>query len=139
MKEQLMDTKAALADIPGTYVFDGAQHRQGLRLNLFCKSLDDKHSRERFRQDPEQYLAGHALSDEQLAAVRSRDWLTMLSLGGNIYYLFKLAIFDGWSMQHAGAAMSGTGMSGEEFRQMMLGGGRPIEGWRSRKEKACHG
>lgn len=23
MKEQLMETKAALADIPGTYVFDG--------------------------------------------------------------------------------------------------------------------
>lgn len=138
MKEQLMKTKAALADIPGTYVFDGTQHRQGLRLNLFCKSLDDKHNRERFRQDPEQYLADHAMSDEQLVAVRSRDWLTMLSLGGNIYYLFKLAIFDGWSMQHAGAAMSGTGMSVEEFRQMMLGGGRPIEGWRSRKE-ACHG
>lgn len=134
MMEQLSATRAALADIPGTYVFDGAQHRLGLRLNLFCKSLDVRDNRESFRRDPERYLAGHELSDEQLAAVRSRDWLGMLSLGGNIYYLFKLAIYDGLSMQHAGAAMSGTGMTVDEFRQMMLDGGRPIEGWRSRKE-----
>ncbi|WP_245587279.1 protocatechuate 4,5-dioxygenase subunit alpha [Comamonas composti] len=134
----LMATRAGLADIPGTYVFDGEQHRLGLRLNLFCKSLDDSRNRERFRQNPQQYLGSHALSAEQLAAVRSRDWLAMLRLGGNIYYLFKLAIFDGWSMQHAGAAMSGTGMSVDEFRQMMLGGGRSIEGWRSRRE-AAHG
>ena len=34
--------------------------------------------------------------------------------------------------------MSGTGMTVEEFRQMMLDGGRPIEGNRSKGERA-HG
>ena len=129
-----MSTAAAFADIPGTYVFDGKHHRLGYHLNMFCKSLDDSGNREQFRQDAAQYLSGHALSAPQVAAVHARDWLAMLRLGGNIYYLFKLAIFDGLSMQHAGAAMSGTGMTVEAFRQMMLGGGRSIEGQRSRGE-----
>jgi protocatechuate 4,5-dioxygenase alpha chain len=59
-------------------------------------------------------------------------------LGGNIYYMFKLAIFDGLSMQHLGAAMSGTDMTVDQFRQMMLDGGRTIAGNRSKKEQ-CNG
>ena len=39
------------------------------------------------------------------------------------------------TMQQAGAAMSGTGMTEEAFKQMMLDGGRPIEGNRSKSEK----
>ena len=58
----------------------------------------------------------------------------MLRVGGNIYYTWKIAAFDRVSMQAAGAAMSGTGMTEDEFRQMMLAGGRPIEGNRSKKE-----
>ena len=67
-----------------------------------------------------------------------RDWLGLLRLGGNIYYTFKLAACDGLTMQHVGAEMSGTGMTVEDFRQMMLDGGRPIDGNRSRRERA-HG
>ncbi len=133
-----MSTHAALQDIPGTYIFDGTQHRLGYHLNMFCKSLDDSGHREQFRRDATQYLSRHALSAEQSAAVQARDWLAMLRLGGNIYYLFKLAIFDGLTMQHAGAAMSGTGMTVDDFRQMMLAGGRSIDGMRSRQEVA-HG
>ena len=75
------------------------------------------------------------MSESQAAAVRSRDWLAMLRLGGNIYYTFKLAIFDGLTMQHAGAAMSGCGMTVDEFRAMMASGGRSIVGNRSRRER----
>ena len=50
----------------------------------------------------------------------------MLQLGGNIYYTLKLAAFDGVSVQQVGGMMSGV--SGEEFAQMMINGGRPIEG-----------
>jgi len=123
-------------DIPGTYVFDGAHHRLGYPLNMFCKSLDVAGNREQFRADPEDYATRFALSKEQGDAVRCRDWLGMLRLGGNIYYTFKLAIFDGLSMQHVGAAMSGTGMTVEDFRQMMSNGGRSIAGNRSRMEQA---
>ena len=38
------------------------------------------------------------------------------------------------TMQGIGAAMSGTGMSEAAFRQMLLDGGRPIEGNRSKGE-----
>jgi protocatechuate 4,5-dioxygenase alpha chain len=123
-------------DIPGTYVFDGQHNRLGYQLNMFCKTLDLASNRELFRQDPAQYLDRFPITDAQRRAVLERDWLGMLRLGGNIYYTFKLAIFDGMSMQHAGAAMSGTGMTVEDFRAMMAAGGRPIEGNRSRLENS---
>ena len=70
----------------------------------------------------------------QRKAVLKRNWLGLLRPGGNIYYTFELAAFDGLTMQQIGALMSGTGMNEEEFKQMMLDGGRPIEGNRSKKE-----
>src|SRR5450631_57072 len=121
-------------DVPGTYVFDGRRYRDGYYLNMFCKSLDSVEHRAAFRDNPITYLAGFPMSEAQLDAVRSRDWLGMLRLGGNIYYTFKLAIFDGLTMQHVGAAMSGCGMTVEEFRAMMVAGGRPILGNRSKTE-----
>jgi protocatechuate 4,5-dioxygenase alpha chain len=122
-------------DIPGTYVFDGAHCRLGYHLNMFCKSLDLPANRAAFRADPHGYVAGFPMTAEQSRAIFERDWLGMLRLGGNIYYTFKLAILDGLTMQHAGAAMSGNGMTVEAFRAMMVNGGRPIEGNRSKKNK----
>ena len=121
-------------DIPGTYVQDSVQLRRGYHLNMFCMSLNDAGNRDAFRADEAAYLDRFPMTDAQRRAVLARDWLGMLRLGGNIYYTFKLATFDGLTMQHVGAAMSGTGMTVEEFRQMLLDGGRPIEGNRSRKE-----
>jgi protocatechuate 4,5-dioxygenase alpha chain len=128
-------------DVPGTYVFDGAHQRKGYWLNMFCKSLDTASQRDEFRADPGAYLARFPLSEAQRDAVMQRDWLGLLRLGGNIYYTFKLAIFDGLSMQHVGAAMSGTGMTVDEFRHMMVCGGRRPEGMRSLREngEAAHG
>jgi protocatechuate 4,5-dioxygenase, alpha chain len=130
-----MNTRPDYLDIPGTYVFDGEHHRKGYHLNMFCKSLDVAAHRDEFRENPQAYLDKFAMTAEQRQAVLERDWLGMLRLGGNIYYTFKLAIFDGLSMQHAGAAMSGNGMTVEQFRQMMLGGGRPIAGNRSKRDQ----
>lgn len=113
-------------DIPGTYVFDGTHSRKGYALNMFCMSLNDSANRDAFRADPSGYLDQHALSAEQREAVETRNWLGMLQLGGNIYYTFKLAIFDGLTMQQVGAMMSGV--SPEEFTQMMIDGGRPVDG-----------
>lgn len=58
----------------------------------------------------------------------------MLQLGGNVYFTFKLAAFDGMNMQDLGAAMSREGMTGDEFRQLMIKGGRPIDGNRYQSE-----
>jgi protocatechuate 4,5-dioxygenase alpha chain len=117
-------------DIPGTYVFDGAHCRKGYPLNMFCMSLNEAENREAFRADPEAYLDRFPMTPAQRQAVRDRDWLGMLRLGGNIYYTFKLAIFDGLSMQGVGAEMSGV--TEAEFQEMMISGGRSVEGNRSR-------
>ena len=113
-------------DIPGTYVFDGRRSQQGYQLNMFCMSLNAEANRERFRADERAYLDGFDLTSQQRRAVLERDWLGMLQLGGNIYYTFKLAALDGLSMQDVGGAMSGV--SGGEFAQMMIDGGRPVDG-----------
>ena len=114
------------ADIPGTYVFDGEHSRKGYRLNMFCMSLNEAANRELFAQDESAYLEGRGLTPEQRKAVLDRDYLELLKLGGNIYYTFKIAMFDRRSMQYVGGQMSG--MTEEEFKEMMIGGGRSIEG-----------
>jgi len=117
-----MNDSAAFADIPGTYVMDGAHCRRGYHLNMFCMSLNEQRNRNRFREDEKAYLDDFPISPEQRQAVLTRDWLGLLRLGGNIYYTFKLAIFDGISMQALGGLMSG--ISKAEFQQMMVAGGR---------------
>lgn len=125
-------------DIPGTYVMDGEHCRKGYHLNMFCMSLNKAENRDTFRKDEAAYLDQFKLTREQRQAVLDRDWLGLLRLGGNIYYTFKLAIFDGLSMQYVGGAMSG--ITEEEFRQMMIHGGRPIEGNRSKtQQENTHG
>jgi len=121
-------------DIPGTYVQDGEHCRKGYHLNKFLMTLNKADCREAFRADEAGYLGGFKLTDEQRKAVLERQWLTMLQLGGNVYFTFKLAAFDGMNMQDLGGAMSREGMTGEQFRQLMLDGGRPVEGNRYKSE-----
>lgn len=113
-------------DIPGTYVFDGRRSRAGYHLNMFCMTLNEAANRDAFKADPEAYMSGFKMTDAQRRAVVDRDYLEMLRLGGNIYYTFKIAICDGRSMQYVGGDMSG--ISEDQFRQMMISGGRSIEG-----------
>lgn len=129
-----MNQPPDIHDIPGTYVFDKDHSRLGYHLNMFCMSLNEEANRERFRADPDAYLDGFRMSAAQRRAVVERDWLGMLQLGGNIYYTFKLAIFDRISMQAVGGAMSG--ISEEEFREIMLTGGKDPFGVPRRKSAA---
>lgn len=120
-------------DIPGTIVFDAERSRQGYSLNMFCMSLMKAENRAAFKADERAYLERFPMTSEQREAVLARDWNRMLELGGNIYFTAKLAATDGLSFQQIAAKM--TGMSQEQYAQMMLSGGRPIEGNRSRKEQ----
>ena len=121
-------------DIPGTYVMDSQHCRAGYHLNMFCMTLNKAENRAAFKADEAAYVNQFPLTDAQKKAVLERDWLGMLQLGGNIYYTFKIAAYDGRSMQYVGGAMSSV--SEEEFRQMMVAGGRSVEGNRSKKEQA---
>jgi len=113
-------------DIPGTFVFDADRARIGYHLNQFCISLGKAAGRDAFAADPEGCLARYPMSDDQKQAVRDRDWNRMLELCGNIYYTSKLAAFDGINFQDLAGLM--TGMGRDAYRQMMVDGGRPIEG-----------
>ena len=127
-----MTTPKEYDDIPGTYVFDADRSREGYHLNMFCISLRLEKNRDAFRSDPEIYLAKFPMSEDQAQAVRDRAWNHMLSLGGNIYYTSKLAAFDGINFQNLAAMM--TNMKTEDYREMMVNGGRSIEGNRYKSE-----
>lgn len=100
--------------IPGTLLFDGVLARRGLALNKLCYSFNHAANREAFRQDPGAYCERFGLDAEQKDAVLRRDVLALLNVGGNIYYLAKLAGIFGLSMQDIGAQQ--TAMTTEQFR-----------------------
>jgi protocatechuate 4,5-dioxygenase alpha chain len=120
-------------DVPGTTIFDAEQARIGYHLNMFCMSLMKAPNRERFRANQRAYLDEWPMSEEQKQAVLARDYNRMIANGGNIYFLAKLFASDGKSFQYAAASM--TGMSQEEYAQMMLNGGRSPEGNRYKGER----
>lgn len=119
-------------DIPGTTVFDAQRSRQGYHLNMFCMSLMKADNRAAFKADQDAYLQRFPMTPEQRDAVSKRDWNRMIALGGNIYFTAKIAATDGLSFQQIAAKM--TGMTQEDYAKMMLAGGRPVEGNRSKSE-----
>ena len=109
-------------DVPGTTIFDAEQSRMGYWLNQFCMSLMKAENRERFKRDERAYLDEWAMTEDQKQAVLARDLNRCIQLGGNIYFLAKIGATDGKSFQQMAGSM--TGMSEDEYRNMMIGGGR---------------
>jgi protocatechuate 4,5-dioxygenase, alpha chain len=125
------------SDIPGTYLFDKKACAKGYHLNNFCMSLMKEENRKAFLEDGPSYLDRFKLTEPQREAVLNRDWLKMIQEGGNIYYVSKLGATCGFSFEAMAAAMSGT--SRENYRAMMIAGGRSIEGNRSKSENSQKG
>jgi protocatechuate 4,5-dioxygenase alpha chain len=90
-------------------------------------------NRKAFKANEAEYLKKFRLTPEQTDAVLKRDYNRMLELGGNIYFTAKLGATDGHSFQHLAALM--TGSTQQDYASMMLGGGRSVEGNRSRTGK----
>ena len=121
-------------DVPGTTVFDAEQSRRGYHLNQFCMSLMKAQNRARFLAGPRAYLDEWPMSEEQKQAALALDLNRCIALGGNIYFLAKLGATHGKSFQQMAGSM--TGMSEDEYRQMMISGGRSIQGNRSLREQS---
>ncbi len=119
-------------DIPGTTIFDADQARLGYHLNQFCMSLMKPENRARFKANERVYLDQWPMTEEQKQAVMARDLNRCIALGGNIYFLAKIGATDGKSFQQMAGSM--TGMTEQEYRNMMIAGGRPIEGNRYTRE-----
>jgi protocatechuate 4,5-dioxygenase, alpha chain len=122
----MSNNRDELEKIPGTFVFNRDRCREGFHLNMFFTSLLKPENREAFLADEKKYLAGYKLSAEQRRCVLERDWSGMLKVGGNIYHMSKLGGTDKRSFQYLAGCMSG--MSQEQYREMMLNGGRRVEG-----------
>jgi protocatechuate 4,5-dioxygenase, alpha chain len=113
-------------DVPGTRLFDMDESRKGYHLNQFCMSLMKAENRERFKADHRVYLDEWPMTEEQKQAVLTLDLNKAIQLGGNIYFLAKLGATHGKSFQQMAGSM--TGMTEDEYRNMMVNGGRSIEG-----------
>ena len=113
------------ANIPGTTIFDAEQARKGYHLNQFCMSLMT-HDTTVNHHTLVVAFAFYNIEKTRLAKfvedVLDRGFRKMISLGGNIYFLAKLFFTDRHSFEYAASTM--TGMSPEEYRDMMLSGGR---------------
>jgi protocatechuate 4,5-dioxygenase alpha chain len=113
-------------DVPGTIIFDAEQSRKGYWLNQFCMSLMKAENRERFKADERAYLNEWPMTEEQRLAVLARDLNWCMRTGGNIYFLAKIGATDGKSFQQMAGSM--TGMTEQEYRDMMIHGGRSANG-----------
>jgi len=113
-------------DVPGTTIFDTEQSRKGYHLNQFCMSLMQAANRNRFKADERAYLDEWPMTEDQKLGVLSRDLNRCIALGGNIYFLAKIGATDGKSFQQMAGSM--TGMTEDEYRAMMVSGGRSVEG-----------
>ena len=120
-------------DIPGTTIFDAEQSRRGYALNQFCMSLMKAENRARFKANERAYLDEWPMTEAQKQAVLARDLNAAIAAGGNIYYLAKIGATDGKSFQQMAGSM--TGMSEDAYRDMMVKGGRSVEGNRYIGEK----
>jgi protocatechuate 4,5-dioxygenase alpha chain len=96
-------------------------------------SLMKPANRERFLADARAYLDEWPMTEAQKQAVLARDLNRCIAEGGNIYFLAKIGATYGKSFQQMAGSM--TGMTEEEYRNMMIAGGRSPEGNRYRGEE----
>ncbi|MFE0643357.1 protocatechuate 4,5-dioxygenase subunit alpha [Streptomyces sp. NPDC058877] len=112
--------------VPGTTIFDSEQSAKGYHLNQFCMSLMTAENRAAYLADERAYLDAWPLREEQKRALLDRDLNAAMREGGNIYFLAKWGATLGLSFQQMAGSM--TGMTEEEYRAMMVDGGRSVEG-----------
>jgi len=128
-----MSLEKPYTNIPGTIVFDSSKARDGYHLNQFFYSLMKADNRERFLADESAYLDEWKISEDQKRAVLDRDYNRVIDLGGNVYFFAKLFFTDQQSFEIGAASMAG--MTQPEYRNMMLSGGRSVEGNRYTEEQ----
>lgn len=105
--------------IPDTPLFDRPRANAGYALNKMAMGLSRPDGRRAFLADEDSYLDQFALTPEQRAAVKARDWAEMVRLGGNLFYILKISAVDPTPIREIGAAQAG--MSLQEFLDTRLG------------------
>lgn len=112
-------------DIPGTYVFDGKRAHAAYALNKMLFSFNQQQCREEFDADPEAYAIKFGVPEDQRKALLEGDFLGLLRKGANIYYMAKLAVPKGVSVQDVGAAFQG--IATDEFKAKLSEKGEDLQ------------
>ncbi len=112
-------------DIPGTYVFDGRYAHGAYNLNKLLFSFNDEENRDEFDADPAAYCDKFGVGGQYKEAVLNKDFLGMLRMGANIYFMAKMAIPRGTSVQDCGAQFQG--ITTKEFQEKLLQKGQGLE------------
>ena len=105
-------------DIPGTYVFVGKHAHGAYALNKLLFSFNTEENRTEFDADPAAYCDKFGVTGKYKEAVLNKDFLGMLRMGANIYFMAKMAIPRGTSVQDAGAQFQG--ITTKEFQDKLL-------------------
>ncbi|MBW8300358.1 MAG: alpha/beta fold hydrolase [Hydrogenophaga sp.] len=108
-----------LPTILDTPLFDRAGSIRGYRLNKMAMALGKPANREAFKGNEEAYLDSFGLTAEEKDAVMRRDWHEMVRLGGNLFFILKIAAVDPTPITAIGAAQAG--MSHDDFLYERLG------------------
>lgn len=106
---------------PEIPIFDGAAAQRGYGLNAMCFDFNSAERRARFVADPDAVFEEYGLTEPQREAVRTRNVTDLIRLGGNAYYLLKLANLAGMDVQDIGAQQ--TGVTRAEFQAKLLAAG----------------
>ncbi len=112
-------------DIPGTYVFDGKHAHGAYPLNKLLFSFNSEQNRTEFDRDPAAYCDKYGVTGKYKELVLKKDFLGMLRAGANIYYMAKMAIPRGTSVQDAGAQFQG--ITTKEFQDKLLAKGKGLQ------------
>jgi protocatechuate 4,5-dioxygenase, alpha chain len=124
-------------DIPGTYVFDGKHAHGAYALNKLLFSFNGEDNRAEFDRDPAAYCDKFGVGGRYKELVLSKDFLGMLRAGANIYYMAKMAIPRGTSVQDAGAKFQG--ITTKEFQQKLLDKGNGLSERLAKREGYWNG
>ena len=101
--------------LEGSHPFDLERSVKAYRLNRFLHALIQPTERQKFLDDPEAAFERAALTEEERALLRARDWRGLMHYGVIFFMLEKLGAVVGVSNLHIYAAMRGQSL--EDFQQ----------------------
>ena len=96
----------------GVVRYGGAVAQRGYRLNAFLVNISRRENREAYLRDEEAAMAAAALSEQERALVRQRDYPGLLAYGVNIYAVVKAGYVFGATLMEIGRQMRGEPAEG---------------------------
>jgi len=95
-------------DPPDSYVYTGPMSTAGRDLNRFALSLKVPANRAAFLRDEDGYMRAFNLPDTTMKLVRARDWTGLITAGGHLQAILKIAATVGQNLWHIGAHNAGV-------------------------------